>query len=74
MDYEKKIEELNVIIEKLSNDKLPLDEAVKLYENAENIYKECSVYLNEQTGKVYKIKQDLEKFHEEKLDWISLVQ
>lgn len=68
MDYEKKIEELNEIIEKLSNDKLPLDEAVKLYEIAEKTYKECSVYLNEQTGKVYKIKQDLEKFHEERID------
>ena len=68
MDYEKKITELNEIIEKLVNDKLPLEEAVRLYENAERIYKECSVYLSEQSGKVYKIKQDLEKFHEERID------
>ena len=68
MDYEKNIEELNIIIEKLSTQKLPLDESVKLYENAEKLYKECAEYLEKQTGKVYKIKQDLEKFNEEEID------
>ena len=68
MDYEKNIEELNLIVEKLSNEKLPLDESVKLYENAEKLYKECSEYLEKQTGKVFKIKQDLERYTEEKME------
>lgn len=68
MDYEKNIEKLNEIIEKLSNQKLSVEESVKLYESAEDLYKECYEYLNAQTGKVYKIKQDLQKFTEEKMD------
>jgi len=72
MDYEKNIQKLNEIIEKLSNDKLSLEESVKLYEQAEVLYKQCSDYLSLQTGKVYKIKQDLEHFTEEKMDWLKL--
>ena len=68
MDYEKNIGELNLIVEKLSNEKLSLDDSIKLYENAQKLYMECSKYLEEQTGQVYKIKQDLEKFNEEKMD------
>ena len=68
MDYEKNIEELNKILESLSSQKLPLDESVKLYESAEKLYKECSEYLEKQSGKVYKIRQELQKYVEEPLD------
>ena len=68
MDYEKNMEKLNEIVEKLSNQSLPLEESVKLYEEAGNIYKECSDYLTKQTGKVYKIKQDLDKYNEERMN------
>ena len=68
MDYEKNVEKLNEIIEKLSNQKLSIEESVKLYEEAESLYKECYEYLNLQSGKVYKIRQDLQKFEEEKMD------
>ena len=68
MDYEKNIEILNEIIEKLSNEKLPIEEGVSLYEKAEKLYKECNEYLDLQSGKVYKIKQDLQKYVEEKMD------
>lgn len=68
MDYEKNIQKLNEIIEKLSNEKLLLEESVKLYEEAETLYKQCSEYLSLQSGKVFKIKQDLENFFEEKMD------
>ena len=68
MDYEKNIEELNKILEKLSNEKLSLNESVELYENAEKLYKECNEYLEKQSGKVYKIKQELQKYVEEPLD------
>ena len=70
MDYEKNIEKLNEITEKLANQKLPLDESVELYETAVALYKECAEYLEKQTGKVYKIKQDLQKFNEEEIDKI----
>ena len=68
MDYEKNIASLNEIIEKLSSEKMPLEESVKLYEEAEKLYKECNEYLLKQTGKVYKIKKELEMFSEEKMD------
>lgn len=68
MDYEKNIDVLNEIADKLSNQKMSLEESVKLYEEAQKLYVECSEYLEKQTGKVYKIKQDLEKYKEEKMD------
>ena len=68
MDYEKNIETLIKITERLSNEKLSLDESIKLYQEAQKLYVECSDYLANQTGKVYKIKQDLEKYNEEKMD------
>lgn len=68
MDYEKNIDVLNEIADKLSNQKMSLEESVKLYEEAQKLYVECSDYLEKQTGKVYKIKQDLEKYKEEKMD------
>ena len=61
MDYEKNIETLNEITNKLANQKMSLEDSIKLYV-------ECSEYLEKQTGKVYKIKQDLEKYNEEKMD------
>ena len=68
MDYEKNIEKLNEIVDKLSNQKLPLDESVKLYESAEKLYKECSEYLSMQSGKVFKIRQELQKFVEDPME------
>ena len=67
-DYEKNIELLNEIAEKLAGEKLPISESVKLYESAEKLYKECAEYLENQNGQIYKIKQDLEKYNEEKFD------
>lgn len=68
MDYEKNIKELNDISSKLADEKLPLEESVKLYERAEKLYKECGDYLTSETGRVYKIKQQLDQYNEEKMD------
>ena len=68
MNYEKNIDALNEIVGKLSNQKMSLDDSVKLYEDAQKLYLECSDYLEKQTGKVYKIKQDLEKYNEERMN------
>lgn len=67
MDYEKNIEQLKNIIENLENEKLPLDEAIKLYGNAESLCKECTEYLQKSKGQIYKIKQNLTSFDEEKM-------
>lgn len=67
-DYEKNIKELNDIAEKLSSEKLTIAESVKLYETAEKLYKQCAEYLENQNGQIFKIKQDLEKYNEEKFD------
>ena len=67
MDYEKKIEELNNIIAQLDNEKLTLNDSVKLFEEAEKIYKECDNYLESAKGNVYKVKQDLDAYREEKM-------
>lgn len=68
MDYEKNIKELNQILEKLSSESLTLKDSIELYEKAETIFKNCSEYLSMQTGKVYKIKQELDKYNEELMD------
>lgn len=67
-DYEKNLKELNDIANKLTNENLPIAESVKLYEEAEKLYKECAEYLENQNGQIYKIKQDLERYNEEKFE------
>lgn len=67
-DYEKNLKELNDIANKLTNENLPIAESVKLYEKAEKLYKECAEYLENQNGQIYKIKQDLERYNEEKFE------
>lgn len=67
-DYEASFEKLTNISNRLANGKLTLDESVTLFESAEKLYKDCFEYLEEQSGQVFKIKQDLEKFNEEKID------
>lgn len=47
MDYAKLEEEANSVLEKLSKNDLPLDEASKLYEYGKEIYKEMEKRLAE---------------------------
>ena len=68
MNYESNIERLNEILEKLSNEKLTFEEGLNLYDEASRLYKECNDYLSQNIGKVYKIKQDLEKYNEERMN------
>lgn len=67
MDYEKQIEELANIVNQLENEKLTLSDSVKLFERAEQIYKQCNDYLENAKGSVYKIRQDLDAYREEKM-------
>lgn len=68
MDYEKKVDELAEIIQRLENEKLPLSEEVELYKMAQKLYVECDEYLEKAKGNIYKIKRDLEVYREEKFN------
>lgn len=70
MDYEKNIEELNDIIEQLNKENLSIEKSIELFERAEVLYKECDLYLKNAKGDIYKIKNDLNCFREERIDWI----
>lgn len=68
MDYEAKIGQLNNVLNKLENEQLPLGEEVELYKQAQQLYVECSEYLEKAKGDIYKIKKDLEVYREEKFN------
>lgn len=66
MNYEEKMIELENISKKLEQD-LPFEEAVELYSKATLMIKECLDNLENNKGQVYKIKQELDKYIEEKM-------
>lgn len=68
MDYEKNIDKLAEIINRLENEKMPLSEEIELFKQAENLYKLCNDYLENAKGDIYKIKRDLELYREEKFN------
>ena len=68
MDFEKKINELQSICNKMEDENLPLSDGLKLYEQGVIIAKECYSELSNIKGKVTVIKQDLDKFKEDLLD------
>ena len=68
INYEENIKKLNEILKRLEDEKLSVAESVKLYETAENLYKECAEYLENAKGSFYKIRQELDTFNEEKMN------
>lgn len=68
MNYEDKIKEIESIIEKLNEGKVPMAEAVKNFERASELTKECYKELNELKGKVSIIKEELGMLIEEDID------
>ena len=68
INYEENIKKLNEILKQLEDEKLSVAEGVKLYETAENLYKECAEYLENAEGSFYKIRQELDTFNEEKMN------
>ena len=55
IDFKKELERLDEIVDKISNKALPLDEALKLYEEGAKIVKELEKQLEEAKEKVEKI-------------------
>ena len=68
MKFEEKLNELQLIAQKLEDSNLPMDEAVVLYEKGSELAKECFSLLNETKGKVNVIKQELDKYREENFE------
>lgn len=68
MDYEKKIARLDEINTLLKNSETPLSEAMKLFEEAAGITKDCQEYLNTCAGTITKIKLEMGKILEEKMN------
>lgn len=66
MDYEKNIEQLTQILEKLENEKLTMEQELELYRQAEVLYKQCSDYLDKAKGQILIIKKNINDYKEEK--------
>ena len=61
----KKLEELST---KLDSEDVTLDEGVKIFEEGTLIAKECYKELTDVKGKIYVLKQDVDKMREELFD------
>ena len=55
VSFEKQIQRLDEIVEKISSKALPLEESLKLYEEGNNIIRELEEALKEAQEKVEKI-------------------
>ena len=58
MTIEQKFELLEKLVNKLENEKLSLEESIKVYEEAMKLSKELSLELNEVTKKVMIIQEE----------------
>lgn len=61
MKYEKNIKELESIVSKLSEEKLPLEESIELYAKGLLLAKESIVELDTLKGKIELLNKDLSK-------------
>lgn len=52
MDFEKKLERLEEIVEKMEDGELALEESLKLFEEGVKLSRECNTQLNEAEQKV----------------------
>lgn len=66
MDYEEKIKELEKIVDSLNAD-LPMDKALDAYQKGAMLIKECLSSLENTKGSIYKVKQELDEFIQEKM-------
>ena len=65
MNYEQASKKLEEIIEKLEKGNLPMDEAMKLFDEGLELSKTCFGKLEEAKGKLTIIKEGLDKLTEE---------
>ena len=67
MSYEDAIKELEEIISKLEAENLPLKTTQELFERANELAKLAQEELSKTTGKLFKIKKDLDAISEEEV-------
>lgn len=67
MSYEEAIKELENIISRLEGEQLPLKTAQELFERASELSKFAQEELSKTTGKLYKIKKELDEITEEEV-------
>lgn len=65
---DEKLKKLESIASQLDKDDITLDEGVKLFEEGTKLAKECYQDLTSVKGKMFVIKEDIEKMKEELLD------
>ncbi len=68
MNFEENSKKLESIVAQLESGKVTLEEGSKLFEEGVKLAKECYSILQEQKGKITKIKQDQNAFFEEELN------
>ena len=66
MNFDEKLKQVEQIVNDLSQD-LPMEQAVDKYQQGVLIIKECLANLEQSKGEIYKVKQDLDKYLEEKM-------
>lgn len=66
MNFEEKLKQIENIVIELSQD-LPMEQAVEKYQQGVVLIKECLTSLEKSKGEIYKVKQDLDSFIEEKM-------
>lgn len=65
MSYEKNAEKLEQIVKKLDNEKITLEESLKLYADGINTAKDCLKELNELKGQFELLNADMQKIEVE---------
>lgn len=68
MSFEKSLEKLAEIKDKLQDENISLDLAIKLYEESVGYTKECLEDLKSTDGKIVAIKTEIDKLIEKPLD------
>lgn len=58
LSFEKAIEELEIIVKRLEDGKVPLEESVAIYERGESLKKRCEELLRQAEARVDKITTD----------------
>jgi len=58
MSFEKAIEELETIVKRLEDGKVPLEESVAIYERGESLKRRCEELLRQAEARVDKITAD----------------
>ncbi|MDD4316159.1 MAG: exodeoxyribonuclease VII small subunit [Clostridia bacterium] len=65
MSYEKNVEKLEQIVKKLDNEKVTLEESLKLYSDGIRMAKDCLKELNDLKGQFELLNADMQKIEVE---------